>query len=111
MTPIIDRPTAKADILAVIDRYGQLSMTQICIRSGYSRHIVRPILVELVEEGRYAIIQSRTPKAPEIPPHLRHLGTTALARAMGVSVRTAARRRARLSTPPAATTAPRPSTP
>ena len=113
MSPPVDRHQARADVLAVLAKHGQISMTKICNLAGYSRHVVRPILCELVEEGRYEVIQSRTPKAPEIPAHLRGLGELALSRAMGVSLRTAGRRlaRARASTPPAEPKAPPTPTP
>jgi len=93
MTPRIDRATAKADVLAVLAREPDASIRRVVELAGYSRHVVEPILHELAAAGDYRVVQCRRPKAPEIPDHLRGLGTTALARAMRVSVRTAQRRR------------------
>jgi hypothetical protein len=108
MTLHIDRAAAKADIRYVLDRHGPVSGREAARLSGYSCHVVRPILRELAASGEYVELDYRPPR-PAMPPDLAHLTPTQLARAMGVSVRTAARRLA--STPPASTKAPPTPTP
>ena len=93
MTLRIDRATAKADVVTVLERHGPVSGREVERLSGYSWHVVRPILHELAAEGRHVITRYHRPRRPDVPDHLRHLGTTALAAALGCSVRTAQRRR------------------